>query len=85
MCVYFHNHLFIFGREIDYNPKTNQIEIHRKLYFDQTGRNGIEDYLLKEYIINIYKTIMYSGIKGTYVYAFNKNLRDYLSKFMMVK
>ena len=75
----------IFGREIDYNPRTNQIEIDRKLYFDQTGRNGIEDDLLKEYIINIYKTIMYRGIKGTYVYAYNKNFRNYLSKFMMVK
>lgn len=75
----------IFGREIDYNPKTNQIEIDRKLYFDQTGRNGIEDYLLKEYLINIYKTIMYRGIKGTYVYSCNKNFRAYLSKFMMVK
>ena len=63
----------IFGREIDYNPTTNQIEIDKKLYFDQTGRNGIEDYELKEYLINIYKTIMYRGIRGTYVYAYNKN------------
>lgn len=72
----------IFGREIDYNPTTNQIEIDKKLYFDQTGRNGIKDYELKEYLINIYKTIMYRGIRGTYVYAYNKNFQDYLSNFM---
>jgi DUF2075 family protein len=75
----------IFGREIDYNPTTNQIEIDKKLYFDQTGRNGIEDYELKEYLINIYKTIMYRGIRGTYVYAYNKNFQDYLSNFMKNK
>lgn len=69
----------IFGREIDYNPATGEIEIDPTYYFDQNGKKGIADVKdLKAYIINIYKTIMYRGIRGTFVYACNKNLSDYL-------
>lgn len=71
----------IFGKEINYNKSKNIIEIDPKLYFDINGKKGItniED--LKKYIINIYKTIMYRGIKGTFIYACNKELREYLKE-----
>lgn len=70
----------IFGREIDYNKSTGKIEINPKLYFDKYGKNGADNEDLKAYIINIYKTIMYRGIKGTFIYACNKGLRDYLKE-----
>lgn len=70
----------IFGREIDYNKITGKIEINPKLYFDKYGKNGADIEDLKAYIINIYKTIMYRGIKGTFIYACNKGLRDYLKE-----
>lgn len=71
----------IFGKEIDYNKKTNTIEIDQSKYFDINGKKGISDpENLKTYIINIYKTMMYRGIKGTYVYAYNKSLREYLKR-----
>ena len=70
----------IFGKEINYNKNTDCIEIDPKQYFDLNGKKGISDpESLKEYIINIYKTIMYRGIKGTFIYACNKELREYLS------
>lgn len=68
----------IFGKEINYNPTKNKIEIDSTNYFDKYGRIGTNDEELKSYIINIYKTIMYRGIKGTYIYACNKELREYL-------
>jgi DUF2075 family protein len=71
----------IFGREINYNKETNTIEIDSSKYFDINGKKGvpnIDD--LKSYIINIYKTIMYRGIRGTFVYAYHKELRDYLKE-----
>lgn len=71
----------IFGYEINYDKNTNQIIIDPKKYFDINGKKGIADIdVLKGYIINIYKTIMYRGIKGTFVYACNKELRDYLKQ-----
>jgi DUF2075 family protein len=70
----------IFGKEIDYNPSTNNIEINSSKYYDKYGRIGTSQEELKKYIINIYKTIMYRGIKGTFVYAYNDNLREYFKK-----
>ena len=71
----------IFGKEINYNKLTDRIEVDPKMYFDKYGKigvNNIED--LKSYIINIYKTIMYRGIKGTFIYACNDELRKYLKQ-----
>jgi len=68
----------IFGKEINFNPATYKIEIDSSKYFDKYGRIGANEQELKNYIVNIYKTIMYRGIKGTFIYAYNKDLREYL-------
>jgi DUF2075 family protein len=71
----------IFGEEVTFNKATRQIEIDKTKYFDKNGKKGINDISdLKEYIINIYKTIMYRGIRGTYIYACDANLRDYFKE-----
>lgn len=71
----------IFGKEINYDKKTNQLIIDSSNYYDINGKKGISDIdTLKGYIINIYKTIMYRGIKGTFIYACNVELRDYLKE-----
>jgi len=73
----------IFGKEITYNRKLNRIEIIRENYHDRNGSVGIDDEeRLKEYVVNIYKTILYRGIKGTLVYACNQELRDYLASYI---
>jgi len=73
----------IFGNEITYDKLKNEIIIVKENYFDKNGKNSIKDpEELKSFIINIYKTIMLRGIKGTYVYACDKNLREYLSQFI---
>ena len=73
----------IFGNEIKYNQEIKQIEIDASQYYDSKGKQGIEDPdLLKEYILNIYKTIMLRGIKGTYVYVCDPHLKDYFSSFI---
>lgn len=71
----------IFGPEIILNPRTNQIEILQKNYYDTNGQNTITDInVLKQYIINIYKTIMLRGILGCYLYVSDENLRSYFKK-----
>lgn len=71
----------ILGREIDFDKNTGEIIINPKMYFDQNGKKGINDIDdLKNYIINIYKTIMYRGIKGTFIYACNEGLRNFLKQ-----
>jgi DUF2075 family protein len=71
----------IFGNEIDYDPILKKIVIIRENYKDKNGKNGINDIeVLHQYIINIYKTLMYRGIKGTFVYVCNENLRNYMKE-----
>lgn len=73
----------IFGNEIKYNPQTHKIEIDAKNYFDKKGKHGITDPdLLREYILNIYKTMLLRGIKGTYIYVCNDDLRTYFKSFI---
>ncbi len=71
----------IFGNEIAYDPISEEIFIRRENYFDKKGLYTIDDpEVLKEYIINIYRTIMLRGIKGTFVYACDPELRKYLKQ-----
>lgn len=71
----------IFGNEIDFDKKTNSLIIYPDQYFDINGKKGVSDVnILRSYIINIYKTIMYRGIKGTLIYACNQGLREYLKE-----
>ena len=72
----------IFGEEIDFNPSTNKIEINSTKYFDKYGKIGTNHDELIQYIINIYKTLLYRGIRGTYVYACNKQMQEYLGKYI---
>lgn len=73
----------IFGNEIKYDPKTKRIFIDKKNYYDLQGKTSLEDEdALKTYIINIYMTLLTRGIKGTYVYVCDENLRNYLKKFI---
>jgi len=71
----------IFGNEIKYNSELKQIEVDASNYYDAKGKQGINDpELLKEYILNIYKTMMLRGIKGTYVYICDEPLHNYLKQ-----
>ena len=72
----------IFGKEIDYDPTTNQIVVDLNKFYDKNVKNGTDPDVVKTYIINTYTTMMARGIKGCYVYACNENLRNYLKKYI---
>lgn len=73
----------IFGNEIKYDPTTKRIFIDKKNYCDLQGKRSLEDgNALKSYIINIYTTLLTRGIKGTYVFVCDENLKKYLNKFI---
>lgn len=72
----------IFGEEIDYDPQTNSIVINLDKYMDTKVKANTEPAILKELILNTYSTILSRGIKGCYVYACNKNMKEYLKQFI---
>ena len=73
----------IFGEEITYDKSSKKIKVIKSKYHDTKGKQALEneDELLK-YIIKIYKTMMYRGIRGTYIYVCDKNLREYFEKYI---
>ena len=72
----------IFGPEINYDFSSNKITIDLSKFYDTNAKQGATDDEVKTYIINAYRTLMGRGIHGCFVYAFNSNLRKYLSKFI---
>lgn len=72
----------IFGSDIRYNKEAERIETIASNYYDRNGKAGLSPEDLHDYIIKIYKTIMYRGIKGTFIYCFDQNLRDYFSQYI---
>ena len=74
----------VFGREIDYDPATRAIRIDRRLFYDSKVKQQTTDAQLKTFILNAYKVMLVRGIKGCYVYACNKNLRDFLHRYIPV-
>lgn len=76
----------IIGPELDYDFEQQKFIVNKKEYQDKAGKNTISDEnILKNYIINIYKTILLRGINGTFIYACNENLRRYLAHYLPIK
>ncbi|MBQ8999232.1 MAG: DUF2075 domain-containing protein, partial [Clostridium sp.] len=71
----------IIGHEMVYEK--GNISVIPDAYHDKYGKQTIEDInILKAYILNIYKTLLTRGIKGTYIYICNENLREYFKQFI---
>ena len=70
----------IIGPELSYDEKNNKLVIKADNYMDANGWRGISDPKeLERYIINIYKTLLTRGIKGTYIYIVDENLSKYFN------
>ena len=51
--------------------------------FDKNGKQSVaNDDELETFVLNIYNVLMLRGIKGTYVYACNDDLRDYFADYI---
>lgn len=76
----------IFGEEITFNKSANKIVVKKANYHDAKGKATVDNECdLHNYIIKIYKTMMLRGIFGTYVYVCDPELREYFSRFLLVR
>ena len=77
----------IIGEDIKYDTSSGMIVSDKANYWDQQGKSGIADNpeLLRDYLINIYLTLMTRGIKGTYIYVCDDALREYMEQFFEVE
>lgn len=67
---------------MDIGMEDGKIIIRRDHYFDQNGKRSADDSDLYEYIRHVYYVLMTRGIRGTYLYVCDDNLRAYLSQYM---
>ncbi len=68
----------IFSNDIRFNPTTQKIECEPSNYFDKHGKVATDTKKTIEDIINSYLVLLTRGMRGTYIYCCDKNLRDYL-------
>ena len=81
----------IIGLDLRFNPQQRRLFIDRDSYFDKKGKENnpalgkrYSDNDLLRFITQIYAVIMTRGIRGTYVYACDPGLREYLKVFIPV-
>lgn len=73
----------IIGPELSYDEESRHIIVDAKKYKDINGKRSISDPdELKQYILNIYKTLLTRGIKGTYVYVVDEKLRTHFESLL---
>ena len=75
----------IIGEEFDYDKEKDQIIVNKDLYKDSKGKENLNEEELIPYIQNIYYILLTRGLKGTYVYAKNKGMKEYLEKYINKK
>jgi DUF2075 family protein len=79
----------IIGPDLRYDPTAGKICFDRANYHDKKGKEdnrsrGISytDADLLQFVENIYSVLMTRGIRGTFVYACDPSLREYLRQFV---
>jgi DUF2075 family protein/predicted GIY-YIG superfamily endonuclease len=81
----------VIGNDIGFDPASSRIVFRRDNYFDSKGTlnnlvQGIvySDDDILQYIVNIYRVLLTRGIKGTYIYVHDPELRKILEKRLEV-
>jgi DUF2075 family protein len=81
----------IIGPDLRFDAEAGRMFIDRASYFDAAGKQNnkvlgkaYDDDDLLGFITNIYAVLLTRGIRGTYVYVCDRQLREYLKAFMPV-
>lgn len=72
----------ILGKDISYNPETKQIEYHIDEFIDTYSKSSDIKKTISN-IIHAYLILLTRGMYGTYIYAVDKNLREYIKGLMV--
>ncbi len=82
----------IIGNDLGYDPINQKIVFNRNCYFDAKGKEnnkvlGVKysDDEILQYVLNIYRVLLTRGIKGTFVYVCDLELRKLISARMSLK
>lgn len=73
----------IIGNELKYDPATKHFYVDKDQYCDIMGKKSTDDHDLMRYILNIYRILCTRGMRGTYIYACDDGLREYLKRVLV--
>jgi DUF2075 family protein len=80
----------IFGPDVSFDPTKRSFRFHRSSFYDRraaknNGKLGLtfSDDEILGYVPNVYGVLMTRGVRGTFVYACDSGLREYLSEFFL--
>lgn len=68
----------IIGNELKFDPKTQKLYVDAAEYHDRNGKAATSEADLLQYILNIYRILCTRGMLGTYIYACDEQLREWL-------
>lgn len=72
----------ILGKDISYNPETKQIEYHIDEFIDTYSKSSDIKKTISN-IIHAYLILLTRGMYGTYIYAVDKDLREYIKGLIL--
>lgn len=72
----------ILGEDIKYDRERGKVIYCPSNLKDKKIHYEKDEQLLEQYIFNTYSTLLTRGIRGTFVYACDKNLQEYLKKYI---
>lgn len=75
----------IIGKDLTYNKETGKIEFHKEMIAHTDSASGIRtanEPLAEKLIRNTYKVLLTRGVKGTFIYAEDDALREYLKQLI---
>jgi DUF2075 family protein len=82
----------VIGNDIGIDPASKKIVFRRENYFDSKGtlNNRVQGIIysdedILQYVVNIYRVLLTRGIKGTFVYVCDSELRKLISARMNLK
>ena len=77
----------VIGSDLGFDQSSQHITFQRDNYFDKKGRENTDrlgikysDEDIRQYVLNIYRVPLTRGIRGTYIYVHDKQLRNHLQK-----
>jgi DUF2075 family protein len=72
----------ILGKDISYNPETKQIEYYIDEFIDTYSKSSDTKKTISN-IIHAYLILLTRGMYGSYIYAVNKDLREYIKSLIL--
>lgn len=74
----------IIGGDLRYDRASNRLVAHKPSFHDAGAKKTATDEVLESIIVNAYYVLLTRGIKGTFIYACDPEVRRYLERFIPV-